>query len=331
MKQLLILSGKGGTGKTTVASAFVHLSKAKAVADCDVDAPNLHLILQRSGETPIVTPYYGLPKAVIDTEACIECDLCRESCRFEAIERDPDPDSDRGSYFSDPFACEGCSVCEAVCPVGAIKMVPAVAGELKLYREGAVFSTAQLKMGSGTSGKLVTEVKKQLKTVVQEMTAAASEAQTSPDSEAMPAVEVPLAIIDGSPGIGCPVIASISGVDLVLIVAEPSVSGVSDMKRIVQTARQFQTEVVVCVNKHDTNRDQTREIESLCEALSLPMVGHIPFDNMVVEATNQGRSVVEFESPSAKAIREVYGKVMRHLFEDAKTKAPGFHNIPVAE
>ncbi|SCZ80132.1 ATP-binding protein [Acidaminobacter hydrogenoformans] len=322
MKQLLILSGKGGTGKTTVASAFVQLSKAKAFADCDVDAPNLHLILQHSDERPTITPYYGLPKAVIDTEACIECDLCRESCRFEAIDIVPE----KGGYTSDPFACEGCSVCEAVCPVGAIKMVPAVAGELKLYLEGAVFSTAQLKMGSGTSGKLVTEVKKQLKSAVKEMIETSNEV-----SAEGAAVKVPLAIIDGSPGIGCPVIASISGVDLVLIVAEPSVSGVSDMKRIVETARQLQTDVVVCVNKHDTNQEQTNEIERLCQALSLPMVGHIPFDNMVVEATNQGRSVVEFESPSAKAIREVYGKVMKHLFEDAKTQAPGFHNIPVAD
>lgn len=330
MKQLLILSGKGGTGKTTVASAFVHLSKAKAVADCDVDAPNLHLILQHTDEAPRITPYYGLPKAVIDTEACIACDLCRESCRFEAIDIVPE----KGGYTSDPYACEGCSVCEVVCPVGAIKMVPAVAGELKLYREGAVFSTAQLKMGSGTSGKLVTEVKKQLKAAVKDMTEASgavSDVPNVPDVPVVPAVEVPLAIIDGSPGIGCPVIASISGVDLVLIVAEPSVSGVSDMKRIVETARQFQTDVVVCVNKHDTNRDQTREIESLCEALSLPMVGHIPFDNMVVEATNQGRSVVEFGSPSAKAIREVYGKVMKHLFKEAKTQVPGFHNIPIAD
>lgn len=308
MKQLLILSGKGGTGKTTVASAFVALSKAKAFADCDVDAPNLHLILQHSDEQPVLTPYYGLPKAIIDTEACIECDLCRESCRFEAIENH----KEKGGYVVEPFACEGCSVCEAVCPVGAIKMQPAVAGELKLYKEGAVFSTAQLKMGSGTSGKLVSEVKKQLKEAVQVL----------PE-------KVDLAVIDGSPGIGCPVIASISGVDLVLIVAEPSVSGLSDMKRIIETARQFQTEVVVCVNKYDTNLGQTQEIEKLCETLQLPFAGLIPFDGMVVEATNQGQSVVAFQCSSGKAIKGVYAKVMKHLSESDPKRMPGFHNIPI--
>ena len=310
MKQLLILSRKGGTGKTTVASAFVVLSKARAFADCDVDAPNLHLILQHSDEQPVLTPYYGLDKAVIDTEICIECDLCRESCRFEAIENH----KEKGGYVVDSFACEGCSICETVCPVGAIKMQPAIAGELKLYKEGAVFSTAQLKMGSGTSGKLVSEVKKQLK----------QEVQLSPEA-------VDLAIIDGSPGIGCPVIASISGVDLVLLVAEPSVSGVSDMKRIIETARQFQTNVVVCVNKYDTNRGQTQEIEKLCEALQLPFAGLIPFDGMVVEATNRGQSVVAFQCSSGKAIREVYGKVMKLLFEGDPKRVPGFHNIPIAD
>lgn len=310
MKQLLILSGKGGTGKTTVASAFVALSKAKAFADCDVDAPNLHLILQHSDEQPVLTPYYGLPKAVIDTESCIACDLCRESCRFEAIENH----REKGGYVADPFVCEGCSVCEAICPVGAIKMQPAVAGELKLYKEGAVFSTAQLKMGSGTSGKLVSEVKKQLKEAVQVL----------PE-------KVDLAVIDGSPGIGCPVIASISGVNLVLIVAEPSVSGVSDMKRIIETARQFQTEVVVCVNKYDTNPGQTREIEKLCEVLQLPFAGLIPFDGMVVEATNQGQSVVAFPCSSGKAIKEVYAKVMKLLFEGDPKRVPGFHNIPIVD
>jgi len=310
MKQLLILSGKGGTGKTTVASAFVQLSKAKAFADCDVDAPNLHLILQHSDEQPVLTPYFGLDKAVIDTDTCIDCDLCHESCRFDAIENL----REKGGYMVETFACEGCSVCEAVCPVGAIKMQPAVAGELKLYKEGAVFSTAQLKMGSGTSGKLVTEVKKQLKQAVHDL------------SEL-----VDLAIIDGSPGIGCPVIASISGVDLILIVAEPSVSGVSDMKRIIETARQFQTEVVVCVNKFDTNRSQTQEIEKLCEALQLPFAGLIPFDGMVVEATNQGKSVVAFPCSSGKAIKEVYAKVMKLLFEGIPKQVSGFHNIPIAD
>jgi len=189
MKQLLILSGKGGTGKTTVASAFVKLANAKAYADCDVDAPNLHLIMHQPSE-PKTTDYYGLPKAQINTDLCVQCDMCRENCRFDAIS----VIGANNEYKIDEFACEGCGVCEAVCMTGAISLKPAVAGKLMLYVNDDVFSTAELKMGSGTSGMLVTEVKKQMKA-------------------AAPTAE--LAIIDGSPGIGCPVIASISGVNMV--------------------------------------------------------------------------------------------------------------------
>jgi MinD superfamily P-loop ATPase len=305
MKQLLILSGKGGTGKTTVAGAFIQLAKAKAFADCDVDAPNLHLVMH-SAAGPVLTPYYGLSKAIIDPGICIECDLCRKSCRFEAIRK-------TAEYKVDPFACEGCSVCEFVCPVDAIKMVPSVAGELRIYKDNAVFSTAQLKMGSGTSGKLVTEVKKQMKNAVKEL-----------------GKEIELAVIDGSPGIGCPVIASISGVDLVLIVAEPSVSGLSDLKRIIDTARQFQTDTVICVNKYDTNLQLTQEIKNLCSQLNLKFVGTIPFDGMVVEATNQGKSIVELDCPSAKAVKEVYEQTIRLLSErNAGHKKP-LQIIPIA-
>ena len=237
MKQLLILSGKGGTGKTTIASAFIKLADAKAYADCDVDAPNLHLIAGWSVK-PAKTDYYGLPKAEIDPKLCIKCDQCRQNCRFDAISTDE-------KYKVDPFACEGCGVCEYVCPVEAITMKSAVAGELMLYSDGEkVFSTAQLKMGSGTSGMLVTEVKKQMKAAT---------------------VDTELAIIDGSPGIGCPVIASLSGVDMVLIVAEPSISGISDMERVIKTAAKFGTKTAVCINKYDTNIGNTKKIEEFCK------------------------------------------------------------------
>ncbi|MEL7604369.1 MAG: 4Fe-4S binding protein, partial [Bacillota bacterium] len=213
MKRLLILSGKGGTGKTTVACAFIRLAQAKAYADCDVDAPNLHLVMGRD-TAPQRTEYFGMDKAEIDETICAGCGLCVRYCRFDAIRMDD------GFCRVDPYACEGCGVCAAVCPAGAVSMKPTVAGELMLYAdESTAFSTAQLNMGSGTSGKLVTEVKKQL-------------ASAAPkDAE--------LAIIDGSPGIGCPVIASMSGADMVLIVAEPSLSGISDMQRILKTAGIF--------------------------------------------------------------------------------------------
>ena len=293
MKQLLILSGKGGTGKTTIASAFIKLSHVRAFADCDVDAPNLHLIT-RWPTAPKVSDYYGLPVAVIDSERCIACDQCREHCRFDAIFVED-------NYEVDPFACEGCGVCAYICPVGAITMEPAVAGELMLYSgaEKSVFSTAQLKMGSGTSGLLVSEVKKQMKAA---------------------AAEVELAIIDGSPGIGCPVIASLSGVDMVLIVAEPSISGISDMERIIGTAAKFRTEIAVCINKYDTNIEHTERIEELCKELELPFVGRIPFDADAVKAINNGQSIVEIDCASGTAVRAVYDKTMQLLFAQKNTR-----------
>jgi MinD superfamily P-loop ATPase len=287
MKQLLILSGKGGTGKTTVASAFIKLSDAKVYADCDVDAPNLHLVTKLSGE-PKRTDYYGLPKAEIDLELCQKCGKCMENCRFDAINFET-------VYSVNPFACEGCGVCEAICPAEAVSMKPAVAGELMLYTEGEkVFSTAQLKMGSGTSGMLVTEVKRQ-------MSDAAGDAE--------------LAIIDGSPGIGCPVIASLSGVDMVLIVAEPSVSGIKDMERVIKTAENFQVKIAVCVNKYDTNMKNTEDIESFCTAKGIPFVGRIPFDPEAVKAINQGKSIVEVDCASGSAVKGVFGGTMELLFK----------------
>jgi MinD superfamily P-loop ATPase len=289
MKQLLILSGKGGTGKTTLAGAFIKLAGAKAYADCDVDAPNLHLIMNQSAQVKR-SDYYGMPKAAINPNTCIHCGVCRQHCRFDAICASPD-------YIVDEYACEGCGVCEALCPVGAVSFKPVVSGELTLYSGETVFSTAQLKMGSGNSGKLVTEVKKQLKTVD---------------------VNADLAIIDGSPGIGCPVIASLSGVDLVLIVAEPSVSGISDMERIIKTAKQFQTKVIVCINKYDANLENTEQIENFCRKQDIACVGRIPFDPLAVQAINNGLSIVELDCEAGRAAKDVYDRTFKVLFtEDA--------------
>lgn len=285
MKQLLILSGKGGTGKTTIASAFIRLSDVKAYADCDVDAPNLHLIMNQSSEAN-ETDYYGLPKAEINSDLCTNCDLCRQHCRFDAINMN-------NVYQVDEFACEGCGVCEYICPSGAITLKSVVAGNLRLYVNNAIFSTAQLKMGNGTSGLLVTEVKKQMKASIE---------------------DVDFAIIDGSPGIGCPVIASISGVDMVLIVAEPSISGISDMERIVKTAQTFNTKIAICVNKYDTNIEKTNQIELYCQTNELPYVGKIPFDSEAVKAINCGQSIVDRDSIAGNAAKEVFNNTVKFLF-----------------
>ena len=286
MKQLLILSGKGGTGKTTVAGAFIKLSKAKAFADCDVDAPNLHLIVEKKN-IPVEKDFYGLPKAKINQEVCISCGQCYKECRFEAIIKDE-------LYEVDDFACEGCGVCEYVCPVNAIEMKDSVSGELLLYKDKEVFSTATLKMGSGNSGLLVTEVKNQMRDNVE-------------DCE--------IGIIDGSPGIGCPVIASVTGVDMVLIVSEPSLSGLSDMERIIRTVNGFGIKVVVCINKYDTNTELSESIIEYCNRNNIDYVGKIPYDSLAYTATNRGLSIIDVECEAGKAVKKVYEGTMKILNE----------------
>lgn len=295
MKQLLILSGKGGTGKTTISSAFIKLAKAQASADCDVDAPNLHLVMAKSDSKPQSSDYYGMPHAEIDQEKCSGCGLCAQNCRFEAVMFD-------GQYSIDPFACEGCGLCAELCPAKAVTMKPAISGELQLYKsEKRVFSTAQLKMGRGNSGKLVTEVKSAMR-------------------KSAPA-NTDLAIIDGSPGLGCPVIASLSGVDLVLIVAEPSLSGLSDMERIIKTAGMFQVDMAVCVNKSDVNSGLTQAIKTFCEQKKIPFAGEVPFDPEAVKAVNNGSTVVDVECRAGAAVEQIFEKIKQLL------TSGGYHNL----
>lgn len=287
MKQLLILSGKGGTGKTTIASAFIKLSNAKIFADCDVDAPNLHLVINHHSKV-IQSDYQGMPKAKINTDICSLCGECEQHCRYGAIL------CVKTKYSIDPYACEGCGVCEAVCPVDAITLEPAIAGELFLYNDDVVFSTAQLKMGSGTSGKLVTEVKKQMRATGKEAT---------------------IAIIDGSPGIGCLVIASLSGVDMVLIVTEPTVSGMSDMERIIRTAEIFKVKIAVCINKYDIHIANSKKIKEFCQNNSISFVGEIPYDPSAVTAINNGHSIVDIDCKAGRAAKEVFENTSCILFD----------------
>lgn len=286
MKQLLILSGKGGTGKTTTAAAFIQFSNTDTFADCDVDAPNLHLVTHMNCE-PKKKPYLGSEKAYINPDLCIGCGRCMANCRFDSIFQED------GHCCVNLFACEGCGVCTAVCPAAAIEMKEDVAGELMLYQNNEkTFSTAQLKMGRGNSGKLVTEVK------------AGMWGNKN---------ESPLTIIDGSPGIGCPVIASISGVDMVLIVAEPSLSGMSDMERIIKTCSIFGTKAGVCVNKYDTCPENAEAIHQFCVENNLPFLGTIPYDSHVPEAVNRGESIADIDCPARDALLGIYENVKNIL------------------
>ena len=282
MKKLLILSGKGGTGKTTTASSFIRFHDAQVFADCDVDAPNLHLVQKLRGE-PEVSDFIGSEKSHIDPEKCRGCGKCYDHCRFGAIRKVGD------KYEVNEFACEGCGVCQYVCPCGAVTMAEDVAGGLTLYKEGKVFSTAKLKMGRGNSGKLVTQVKTN-------MVSAKHDAD--------------LAIIDGSPGIGCPVIASVTGVDLVLIVAEPSRSGMSDLQRILRTAEILHAPTAVCINKYDVSPEMTEAIEDFCNKQDIPLVGRVPYDKAVAQAVNAGHPIAEVDCPARDALLEAYHNTM---------------------
>ena len=285
MKQLLILSGKGGTGKTTVAGAFIKLSNCKSYADCDVDAPNLHLIMKQTKKAEI-KDFYGMKKYEIDENKCNGCGICQKYCRFEAIHKT------NNNYQIDTIACEGCAVCELVCPQGVIKPKEHISGELQFYRSNSIFSTAKLNTGGGNSGLLVTEVKKKLRQ------------ENSFDFE----------IIDGSPGIGCPVIASMSGADLILLVTEPSLSGISDMKRIATTAKKFHIPTAVCINKATKLLKNINLIIDYCKKNNIPMIGIIPYDKTVTASINQGLSIVDLICPAGDAVKEVYENVFQILF-----------------
>ena len=285
MKRLLILSGKGGTGKTTTAAAFLRFAGARAAADCDVDAPNLHLVLDQTVK-PQDTDFFGGDKAVIDPALCVGCGACARHCRFDALKEQD------GVYAVNEFSCEGCGVCAQVCPAGAVKLLADVAGRKRLYTGDGVFSTAELNMGRGNSGKLVSEVKLAM-------------LKNAPDCD--------LAVIDGSPGIGCPVIASVSGMDLVLVVAEPSLSGVSDLKRLCKTAETFQAKLAVCVNKWDVSPENTSAIRDFCLSENIPFVGKIPYDKSASKAINAGLSLADIDCPARDALKDIFENTIQLL------------------
>ncbi len=284
MKQLTIISGKGGTGKTSITAAFAILAENKVIADCDVDAADLHLILD-----PVIEKrmdFSGSKLAVMDEDKCIKCGLCEENCRFNAIK----------DLKINPLKCEGCTVCEYVCPVDAIRMEDRISGEafVSSTRAGPM-AHARLYTAEETSGKLVTLVRNNARIKARE---------EGKD----------LIIIDGPPGIGCAVISAITGVDLVLAVTEPTLSGISDLKRVLDVADHFKIKSLVTVNKYDLNREMADKIEEYCRSRGVQVVGRIPYDRTVTDSMVEGKAVVETgDGPAAIEIKKVWEEVYRVL------------------
>ena len=282
MKQVVFISGKGGTGKSTIVASLSLLVKNKIMADCDVDAPNLHLLIQ--GERLRKNDYYGAELAIIDSDKCILCGICRETCRFGAISDD---------IKIMPMKCEGCGACTLVCPYEAISMLDVKIGRTYVdYTSRGMLSHALLDIGAEGSGKLVTEVKENLFTFI--------------NGEEW-------ALIDGSPGIGCSVIASITGADAVVAVCEPTKSGQSDLERVLGVARHFGIPAFVCINKYDLNLEITEEIQAFCERNKFPLIGKLPFEPAIVKALQMLQTPVE-------AGIEVIVTEIEHMWNKLKTQ-----------
>jgi MinD superfamily P-loop ATPase len=281
MKELVIISGKGGTGKTTLTACFAFLAKDQVLADCDVDAADLHILAQP--EVAQEEEFRGGAKARIDAERCVKCGFCRDACRFQAIAEE---------MVVNPILCEGCGVCVHVCPENAVSMKDSVNGRwyISASRLGPMVHAA-LFPGEENSGKLVALVRNQAKVLARQMNKS-------------------LILVDGSPGVGCPVISSITGTDQVLIITEPTLSGLHDMKRAMQLARGFRIPVAVIINKYDINADVTEQIEDFSDKANAPILGKIPYDPEVIRAMVQLRCVVENgNSPANAAIRKIWERL----------------------
>jgi len=264
MKEVVVLSGKGGTGKTSIVGCFAALAQSKVLADCDVDAADLHLLLN-----PVIqqqNEFWSGQVSFIDEEKCTHCGLCQELCRFEAIK----------NYKVDPISCEGCGFCSHICPVEAITMKENLSGcwFISNTQYGPLVH-ARLGIAQESSGKLVALVRQQAGLLAKEQ-------------------RFDYIISDGPPGIGCPVISSLSGANLALLVTEPTLSGIHDLERVLGVCHHFGVPALVCINKYDLNADNTRQIESYCLSQGVEVASKIAFDNVVTEALVQGLSVVEY-------------------------------------
>ncbi|MBU3196278.1 ATP-binding protein [Clostridium algidicarnis] len=280
--ELVVLSGKGGTGKTTIATAISELAKDVIRIDCDVDAPNLYLFYD--GEDIEKNIFIGGKKAIIDKSLCINCGKCSSICRFNAIE----------DFSINPFTCEGCGACVLVCPTNAIKLKDEKTADTFITKlDKGIISRAEMGIGSDGSGKLITYLRKSGK-------------RFKKNEE--------LTIIDGSPGIGCAVIASITGSDAVLIVTEPTKSGLEDLMRVTTLCEHFGIFTMVCINKYDINEDMSKEIEMFVEDKELALVGKIPYDDVVMKSINELKPITFYkDSIAEKAIENMWNNMQRHL------------------
>ncbi|MEW6328170.1 MAG: 4Fe-4S binding protein [Thermodesulfobacteriota bacterium] len=285
MKELTVISGKGGTGKTSLVAAFANLAENKVIVDGDVDAADLHLILRP--EVKIQEEFKGGRKARIKPDLCTACGQCIELCQFQAISRD---------YVVDEFGCEGCGVCVYFCPVQAIEFRENICGEwfVSDTRFGP-FVHAKLGIAEENSGKLITTIRRQAERLAEER-------------------GLNLIIIDGPPGIGCPVIAATTGASAVLVVTEPTVSGVHDLERVGGLVKHFKIPAMVCINKFDINLDVADRIETYCAQEGFELVGKIPYDPIFTEAMVAEKTIIEY-SPNglSEMVRGIWGRIMSVL------------------
>jgi len=286
MKEIVIISGKGGSGKTTILSAFASLAENKVLCDADVDAADLHLIMD-----PQVKERHDFESghtAIINQDKCIECGLCRDLCKWDAISKD---------FVVNPIECEGCGVCHYFCPEEAIDFPLNTCGEwfLSDTRFGPMVH-ARLHIAEENSGKLVALIRERGKKLAEEK-------------------GLDLLLTDGPPGIGCPVIASLGGATAVLIVAEPTVSGRHDMERVVELAAFFKIPAMVCVNKFDLNPSEGEAIEAFSREKNVTVMGRIPFDLAFTKAMVQGKTIVEFDSHSkgCEAVKEIWKNLAQNF------------------
>lgn len=280
MKEIVVLSGKGGTGKTSIVGSFAALAEKKVLVDCDVDAADLHLLLDPEQQEK--HDFWSGQVAVIDREKCTECGFCGEICRFNAI----------SDYTVDTTSCEGCGYCSHICPVDAITMQERLSGQwfISSTKYGSLVH-ARLGIGQENSGKLVSTVRQQAKNL--------AEAQ-----------EIDLIISDGPPGIGCPVISSLSGTSLALLVTEPTLSGIHDLERVLGVCRHFNVPALVCINKSDINEENTLSIRKYCEEQGIQVAAMVPFDNSVTEAMTHGIPIVEYSNNGvARHIRQLWENI----------------------